>query len=589
MSYPESTLDSQSSIQRERRQRALLRAVSDFARALVSPLDDLADVLQQLTARLRSLLDADLAILGLVDEDAGVGRAIASDGMFTDALHRVSIPLGTGLTGKAAATGDPARTSNYLDDTSFEHDPATDAAVADEGLRAALAIPLRAEQRTIGVLIIGHRHPHRHAPDEVQIAQTFADLAAVAISTQEHITRERARAEPLREQLAASEALLAQQRRIVQVDEALIEALAAGGGLAALREGMSRELGRDVRLADLTVRFALDDSLTEMIDSERALVTLSAQQGMPVTGRRDDGSRFTVMTAGVKSGRPIASVLIEGDVEPQEAELLRRSARMLDTFLRAHHRELGDLSRRRHDLILELLSPPPGGPTPTALLRLDEFGVREGEPFRIVVADGSVTTLDDLDHRFEVDFGSTLLRARIDDRLVAIAPERAFAAIESELGAPGARRRGALLVGHSPTLHMLNIAPEEYDLVLRVVEAARRSGHDRILVSLESYGALGAFLTRVTIEPTKLAIEQILGPLLNYDREHGTALVNTAAAYLDAAHSVADTAKQLHVHENTVRQRLERITTLLGPGWAGGRRGLDIHVMLAAHRLVGSS
>lgn len=579
---------SPSDIQRERRQRALMRAVSDFARALTS-LGDSADVLQQLTARLRSLLDADIAAMGLVDEEAGIARPIASDGMFTDALHRVSIPLATGITGRTITTGDPAHTSDYLGDTSFAHDPATDAAVADEEVQAMLAMPLRAEQRILGVLVVGHRHWHRYEPDEVQVAQTLADLAAVAIVTQERTAREHAAAEQLREQLGEAEALLAQQRRIVQVDEALIEALAAGGGLAALREGMSRELGRDVRLADLTVRFALDDSLTEMIDSERALVTLSAQQGVPVTGRRDDGSRFTVMTAGVKSGAPIASVLIEGEVEPQEAELLRRSARMLDTFLRAHHRELGDLTRRRHDLILELLSPPPGGPTPTALLRLDEFGVREGEPFRIVVADGSTTSLDDLEHRFEVDFGSTLLRARIDERLVAIAPERAFAAIESELGAPGARRRGALLVGHSPALHMLNIAPEEYDLVLRVVEAARRSGHDRILVSLESYGALGAFLTRVTIEPTKLAIEQILGPLLDYDRQHGTALVNTAAAYLDAAHSVADTAKQLHVHENTVRQRIDRITKLLGPGWAGGRRGLDIHVMLAAHRLVGSS
>lgn len=587
MTDTDSTDRAPADIRWERRQRALVRVVGDFARALVS-LRDSADVLQQLTARVRSLLDADLAVMGLVDEDAQITRAIASDGMFTDAIRNVTVPLAAGITGRAAATGDPARTSDYLDDVGFDHDADVDAAVSDEGVRAVLAMPLRADHRTIGVLVVAHRHWHQYDPDEVQVAQTLADLATVGIAVQERIGSERATAEQLREQLAESDALVAQQRRIVQVDEALIEALAAGGGLAALREGMSRELGRDVRLADLTVRFALDDSLTEMIDSERALVTLSARQGKPVTGQRDDGSRFTVMTAGVKSGTPIASVLVEGEVEPQEAELLRRSARMLDTFLRAHHRELGDLSRRRHDLILELLSPPPGGPTPTALLRLDEFGVREGEPFRIVVADGSATSLDDLEHRFELDFGSTLLRARIDDQLVAIAPERAFTAIESELGAPGARRRGALLVGHSPALHMLNIAPEEYDLVLRVVEAARRSGHDRILVSLESYGALGAFLTRVTIEPTKLAIEQILGPLLDYDREHGTALINTAAAYLDAAHSVADTAKQLHVHENTVRQRLDRITKLLGPGWAGGRRGLDIHVMLAAHRLVGS-
>ena len=570
----------------ERRQRALTRSISDFALAITS-LPDTDDALQQLLQRTRTLLDTDMAMMSFNDQAAGRTRITHSDGVFTEAYRQLSMPFGIGVLGRIAASGGPVQTSDYLTDTTVERDPAIDTIVEAEGVRAALGAPLRIRGQTVGVLMVADREPHLFTHDESAILQTLANLAAVAVDAQRRVDDERRATAHLRGQMAELVKRVGQQRRIVQVDEALIEAFAAGGGLAALRDGMSREFGREVRLVDLTVRYALSDELTQMIDSERVLVSLSARQGEPVTGRGDDGSTFTVMTAEA-SGEPIAAVLVDGDLEPGEEELLRRSARMLDTFLRAHHRELGDMHRRRHDLISELLSPPATGISPSSLLQLDEFGVRNSEPFRIVVADGTNVALDDLEHRLELDFGATLLRARIGERLISIAPEPAFEVVEHELGAPGARRRGALLVGHSPTLHRLSIAPEEFALVLRVLEAARRSGHTRTLVSLESYGALGAFLTKVTIEPTKLAIDQILGPLIEYDREHGTALLETTATYLDSAHSAAVAAKVLHVHENTVRQRLERVTELLGDGWSVGRRGLDIHVMLAAHRLVGA-
>ena len=155
--------------------------------------------------------------------------------------------------------------------------------------------------------------------------------------------------------------------------------------------------------------------------------------------------------------------------------------------------------------------------------------------------------------------------------------------------ATGARRHGNLLVGHSPKMHPIAIVPEEYELLLRVVQAARASNYPQVMVSLDSFGAVGAFLSQVTIEPTKRAIAQHLGPLLEYDREHGTELVATAAVYLDAGHSVAAAARQLHVHENTVRQRLDRIASIMGTGWHRGQRGLDTHLMLTAHRLIGAS
>jgi sugar diacid utilization regulator len=50
--------------------------------------------------------------------------------------------------------------------------------------------------------------------------------------------------------------------------------------------------------------------------------------------------------------------------------------------------------------------------------------------------------------------------------------------------------------------------------------------------------------------------------------------------YLDSDRSLVVTARELHIHSNTLRQRLHRIGLLLGERWSDGRRRLDVHIAL---------
>ncbi|MFI0469132.1 PucR family transcriptional regulator [Saccharopolyspora sp. 5N102] len=49
-----------------------------------------------------------------------------------------------------------------------------------------------------------------------------------------------------------------------------------------------------------------------------------------------------------------------------------------------------------------------------------------------------------------------------------------------------------------------------------------------------------------------------------YDVDHNSQLVDTLSAYLDAFGDVAKTAQAMHVHPNTLRYRLRRITEVSG-------------------------
>ena len=52
--------------------------------------------------------------------------------------------------------------------------------------------------------------------------------------------------------------------------------------------------------------------------------------------------------------------------------------------------------------------------------------------------------------------------------------------------------------------------------------------------------------------------------LLEHDRKRRTALLDTLEEYLARRRSVADTARALYIHPNTLRQRLGRIERVTG-------------------------
>jgi DNA-binding PucR family transcriptional regulator len=80
-------------------------------------------------------------------------------------------------------------------------------------------------------------------------------------------------------------------------------------------------------------------------------------------------------------------------------------------------------------------------------------------------------------------------------------------------------------------------------------------------------------------------VTDAIGTLLEYDRRRGTALLQTLECYFEAGASAARAAEALHVHVNTVTQRVARIGQLLGEGWQQPERSLELQLALRLHRL----
>ncbi|MFF0634966.1 PucR family transcriptional regulator [Nocardia sp. NPDC004151] len=88
---------------------------------------------------------------------------------------------------------------------------------------------------------------------------------------------------------------------------------------------------------------------------------------------------------------------------------------------------------------------------------------------------------------------------------------------------------------------------------------------------------------------TDLLVARTLGPVLELPPKERDILLRTLAVWLAENCSAANAAPKLHCHRNTVINRLQRITMLLGRPLEGQRAYLELSLALAALELPGTT
>ncbi|MCL6738881.1 helix-turn-helix transcriptional regulator [Streptomyces neyagawaensis] len=107
--------------------------------------------------RLRLATGLPLAFAGLVEPGPGQLRISELQGNRTTSLSGLSVHSGNGLGGKAVALARPCWVTDYSSSRQISHE--YDAAVAAEGIRSVLAVPVVVRRRVRGVLYGALRAP----------------------------------------------------------------------------------------------------------------------------------------------------------------------------------------------------------------------------------------------------------------------------------------------------------------------------------------------------------------------------------------------------------------------------------------------
>jgi len=100
--------------------------------------------------------------------------------------------------------------------------------------------------------------------------------------------------------------------------------------------------------------------------------------------------------------------------------------------------------------------------------------------------------------------------------------------------------------------------------IATAVERVRNaSGSGPVVVSTALHVQTHRALLRMLGERTRSGYaREVLAPLLSYDERHNADLVGTLRAFLDGGGAWQETARQLHLHTNTLRYRIARIEDL---------------------------
>ena len=573
-------------LESRRRREAELTALVDTARDLAA-LRDPSGVLDAIVRRARTLLGTDVAYLTLYDPEAGDTFMRATDGSVSAEFQVVRLSFGDGLGGLVAKSRKPYWTADYFHDDRFQHTGQIDSAVGDEGLVSICGTPLLAEGEFLGVLFAANRSTRPFSPDQVALLASLAALAAVSIVQ----TRAAAETADALAQLSAAHDLVRHHTAGIERAAAAHDRFAAlvleGGGVEDITAALAELLGGwVVLLGDEGELLSQSDGSSQEDPDLAALQANPAVRDTTRTGRlAHDGTTWAI---GVQAAHSQMGVLVLGGVahlDESDQRTLERAA-VVSALVLLFERAAADAEQRvRTDLVSDLITG--RGDTSALQARARASGVDPTRPHVVLVA----TAGDDVPRRTllmsaHAAAGPGSIAGEHDGRVVALVPSEDPQGAAAEL-ARRLRRLGSITVGGAGPVR----APEE--VPASWAEAARTSA---ALCAL-GMGGTGASAAHLGFAGLVVGndpdvdgyVRRHLGPLLDYDERRGAELVKTLAAYFDAGTSPRHAATALHVHVNTVSQRLDRISALLGAQWQHPRQSLELQLALRLRHLMTSS
>jgi DNA-binding PucR family transcriptional regulator len=582
-------------LERRRRREVELSGLYDTAGDLAG-LRDLDAVLHAIVHRARNLLSTDVAYLTLVDEAAGDTFMRVTDGSISARFQRLRLPMGAGLGGLVAQTGTPYATANYPQDERFHHTGEIDASVGEEGLIAILGVPLRLGSRVIGVLYAANRSARPFAREEVSLLGSLAAHAAIAIDTARLLGETQSALAELSTAHAKISAHSASVERAAAAHDRMTALVLRGGGVEEVAAAVSDVLGGRLLVLDADGRTLTTVGAIAVPDQSTIAEAVSASRTDGRSVRRGE-LWFAAVVAGAEN---LGALVLRPDHEPVDADqqILERAA-LVTALLLLFRRTVADAEGRvRGELLDDLIAP-----------RSDNQHVRDAEALRsrarrlqvdldrphvLICVDDAAATSGPARQR-ALSWAHTFASARAglaaarDGRIVLMLPGTDAGTlargVAKELGRVVGRPVTAGASGPANEPAALAAAFKEADHCATALAALGRAGHG---ASTSELGFVGLLLGTVRDggdpDVTRF-LRDTIGSVVDYDVRRGTALVKTLECYFGSGGSLARAAEQLHVHVNTVTQRLERVAQLLGADWQRPERALEVQLALRLHRL----
>jgi GAF domain/PucR C-terminal helix-turn-helix domain len=534
-------------------------------------------IMDRLVQEAQRLLSADLAYIATGDREMRFTIQHCAGVALTDLVGRTFAPR-TGLAGEVVRTGQPMQVPDYASSTQFTHGEADDIARA-EGLVSVLAIPLILRARLGGVLCVAHRSATEFSPSDVEIGVVIADHAASCVETGALLEQRAdrvARLTELNEKLNRRDRLLSEEARWTAD---VIDIVGKGGGVQEILTALGAEQ-RDVAFAPVTGDQPQRSGPRVLTETE--LATLAARHpNEPDVQTRKGG--WSCHSRPVSAGGQHFGTLLLARREAINAEdeaLLRRAAPVLALILAAQGAADNERWRDQGAWLRAALTGPDDAPDPGRLP-----GVLPNRTYVVVYcalrsnqADSASRPPAPTPARVAAALACGTTFADNDD-LVIICPaadlDSAVRALRATLG------NATFAAGLSAE------APGRIRELREALRDARRTATGLLTLDMRQTVADNSVLGPLTLllaaagdTDALLVAKQTLRPLTALPDRRAAELRETMAAFLRHNQHMQRTAHELHIHVNTLYQRLDSVADLFGSLWRTPQRSLALRLAL---------
>jgi sugar diacid utilization regulator len=269
----------------------------------------------------------------------------------------------------------------------------------------------------------------------------------------------------------------------------------------------------------------------------------------------------------------LGSLVLTGRATLPDADrLLFERAGLVTALLLLLRRSVAHVEEQvRGELLTDLLTAPDRSPA-TLVARGRRLGVDLTAPHTVLIAHADGVSRGRL---AAAAGGHAALVGVHAEEVVLLAvdgnPDKLAQTLTSAVGSPVTVGAAGPATGPAG----LAAAHAEAGRCLRALRALGQSGKG---ASLAGLGFVGVLLgDRADVDGF---LRSTLGPVLDYDKRRGTELIRTMQTYFECGSSLTRAKDVLHVHVNTVVQRLDRIASLLGPDWQSPQRALELQLAL---------
>lgn len=558
----------------ERRQHAdELTVLNDLARKLAS-LREPREVLQEVAMQARRLLATDVAYLMLRHEGDSL-RIEVSDGSMGSVLGGIRIGPGQGLGGEVLRAGKPLWTENYLKDRMIEHLRHVDDAASSEHLGGILGVPLIVGNETLGVLLAASRSPRKFMEREIELLASLAAHASVAIRNATLFEQQQRSAEALRGAIAALKKTNDTRQRAFDLRERLTGIVISGGRLTDILHELEQAVG-------VPVRFENADNpefLSLFANSTSAVPLRGSSQATP-------GVAIPVLLSAGYGGCVVAESQIPLDEESVQLLLIGSTSVAL---MVASERSLAEVElRTRSEFINTLLWSQ--ADEESVARHAASVGIDIDKVSAVVVLSSDPTT-DDAEEARRLAFRLSQefhgWSGQHAEQIVVFLPGTPVEGVKqcierlADGNYPGA-------IGIAPSMSGVRAVRTAHEAAQQTTTMLNALGRSHDIAVASELGIYRSVFSHAGRNQLAVFVRQSVGPLLSHDQEYGRNLAATLTTYLGLSQHHARTCAALHIHTNTLYQRLERITALIGPGWKEPSRSLDVQLALRLNGLLSS-